>query len=267
VRRLRVGVCVDDGFMTPAPALRRAVREAGDALGRLGVEVAEFVPPDVPRAMAVYLALLSAPGTRWARRHLAGGASDRRVRDLARLGALPHWACAGLGGVLKALGQRRLGAMAGAVGRRGAAAYLDLVAERESYRARFLSALAKDRLDALVCPPSAHPALTHGASYELTAAASYSMLYNLLGVPAGVVAATCVRAGEECDRPRSRDGVDARAREVELASAGLPVGVQVVAPPWRDDVVLALMAALEEHFSAQPDYPAAPPFRVTGAAR
>jgi fatty acid amide hydrolase len=31
-----------------------------------------------------------------------------------------------------------------------------------------------------------------------------------------------------------------------MNSAGLPVGVQVAARPWREDIVLALMAALEE---------------------
>jgi fatty acid amide hydrolase len=33
----------------------------------------------------------------------------------------------------------------------------------------------------------------------------------------------------------------------------------VVARHWREDVVLALMQALEAEFRARPDYPAAPP--------
>jgi Asp-tRNA(Asn)/Glu-tRNA(Gln) amidotransferase A subunit family amidase len=52
---------------------------------------------------------------------------------------------------------------------------------------------------------------------------------------------------------------DITAREVELGSAGLPVAVQVVARHWREDVVLAVMATLEEHFKKQPDYPVEPP--------
>jgi fatty acid amide hydrolase len=35
----------------------------------------------------------------------------------------------------------------------------------------------------------------------------------------------------------------------------LPVGVQVVARHWREDIVLAVMAALEDHFRSTPDYP------------
>jgi len=36
-----------------------------------------------------------------------------------------------------------------------------------------------------------------------------------------------------------------------MNSAGLPVGVQVAARPWREDIVIALMAALEEQTSGE----------------
>jgi hypothetical protein len=64
-----------------------------------------------------------------------------------------------------------------------------------------------------------------------------------------------VRAGEESDRPPSRDLVERTARKVEKGSAGLPVGVQVAARHWREDIVLAVMSALEEYFRQQSDYP------------
>jgi len=44
-----------------------------------------------------------------------------------------------------------------------------------------------------------------------------------------------------------------------VCSVGLPVGIQVVACHWREDLVLAVMGALETRFRAQPDYPVAPP--------
>jgi fatty acid amide hydrolase len=91
----------------------------------------------------------------------------------------------------------------------------------------------------LLCPPNAHPALTHGGGRYLNVP-NYTMLYNLLGMPAGVVAATRVHTGEECDRSASRDVVQRAARAVEMGSAGLPVGVQVAARHWREDVVLAV---------------------------
>ena len=88
----------------------------------------------------------------------------------------------------------------------------------------------------------------------------YTALYNLLGYPAGIVPNTRVRPGEESDRAASRDILEQAARKVELGSAGLPVGVQVVARPWREHVALAAMQAIEHAARARADFPAAPQF-------
>ena len=66
-----------------------------------------------------------------------------------------------------------------------------------------------------------------------------------------------VRPDEESERPTSFDRVERIARATEHGSAGLPVGVQIVARHWREDVVLRLMQLVEEHFAQRPDYPAA----------
>jgi len=78
---------------------------------------------------------------------------------------------------------------------------------------------------------------------------------RLLGMPAGVAAASCVRPGEESDRVPSRDRMERKAAEVEKGSVGLPVAVQVAARHWREDIVLAVMSELEAHFRRQADYP------------
>jgi fatty acid amide hydrolase len=260
VRGLRVAAYTDDGFFPAAPALRRAVREAAAALRERGAEVEEFHPPDVPHAMRLYYGLLSADGAAWARRLLGRGRRDRRVSALIQLVRVPGWSRPVLAALARGLGQHCLADFLRSVGSRSTDRYWRLVDERTRYRARFLAALDAGRIDAILCPPNALPALPHGRSYDLLAAGvSYTALYNLLGMPAGVVAATRVRAGEESDRAPSRDLVERAARIVETGSAGLPVGVQVVARHWREDVVLAVMGALEEHFRAQPEYPGRPP--------
>jgi fatty acid amide hydrolase len=73
------------------------------------------------------------------------------------------------------------------------------------------------------------------------------------------VPVTRVRAGEESDRPKSRDMMDRVARESERGSASLPIAVQVIARPWRDHVALAAMEKIEAEARKQPDYPARPP--------
>lgn len=121
-----------------------------------------------------------------------------------------------------------------------------VVQQRDRYRERFAAAMASAGVDVLVCPPCSVPAFRHGTTRELgPASVSYTCLYNLLVYPAGVVSVTQVREDETSSRSRGRDKIFDTARTVDAGSAGLPVGVQVVASPNREDRVLAVMAALE----------------------
>src|SRR5262249_27221729 len=123
---------------------------------------------------------------------------------------------------------------------------------------RFRAALDQDEggpFDVIICPSCAVPAIPHGASRYLATAGSFNPLYNVLGYPAGVVPFSRVRAGEESPRRSSVDLVARAARQSEQGSAGLPLGVQVVARPWREHVALAAMRAIQVAARAHDDYP------------
>lgn len=256
---LRVGYYEDDGFFPASPAVRRAVREGAEALRARGVTVIPFTPPRIQEAMTLFFSILGADGGASAKEILGHDKRDRRVAGLLQIAALPNAVRPAVAALLDLAGQRRLAALFRAVKTLPTEGFWQVNAGTMRYRAAFSAALDKAGIDALICPPLATPALTHGATYYLATAASYAMLYNLLGMPAGVVAATTVRTGEESDRRKSSDIVERTALKVERNSAGLPVGVQVAARHWREDIVLAVMSALEAHFTAQPDYPAQPP--------
>jgi len=99
--------------------------------------------------------------------------------------------------------------------------WTELLEQLDRSRSKMLSFFEK--YDAIVCPPCAFSAPQHGATLkeDLDAAFSYSEVYNYVGWPAVVV----------------RGGTSAE---------GLPIGVQVVAPPWREDVALAIAHRLEK---------------------
>ncbi len=90
-------------------------------------------------------------------------------------------------------------------------------------RAKLLRRTITD-FDAIVCPVAPFSAQPHdsveNAKYELW---SYEAPVNLLGWPSAVV-----RAGSSPD--------------------GMPVGVQVIAPPWREDIALRLASIVESSF-------------------
>jgi fatty acid amide hydrolase len=257
LRGLRVGWYGDDGYAAAGPALRRAVGEAAAALGKLGVEVVEWQPPELDEAMRIYAGLMGADGLASVRRLLARGKVDPNVRMLTAIAPRGRLVRHFVAGLAKAAGQPRIAATTRSFGRIDADRYWQLVADRRAYRARFFAHLGK--LDALLCPPMPCAAFPHGGNLRMGLSNHYCALFNLLGLPAGVVQATRVRSSEECDRPASRELGTRALAQGEAGSAGLPVGVQVAARPWREDVVLALMSALEAHFRTQPEYPLSPP--------
>ena len=69
-------------------------------------------------------------------------------------------------------------------------------------------------VDLIVCPAMPQPAIRHGTSSDPAFGDTYSDVHNLTGFPAVVV-----RGG--------------------TSPEGLPIGVQLVARPWREDVALA----------------------------
>jgi fatty acid amide hydrolase len=83
------------------------------------------------------------------------------------------------------------------------------------------------------------------------------MLWNLVQFPAGVVPVKVVEA-HEARRDLPRDLLEKRAANFDRGSAGLPVGVQVVARPWREDLCLAVMAAIESEVRSDAAYPKTP---------
>ncbi len=255
LRGLRIAYWNDDGFFRPSPAIRRAVAEAADALREQGAHLLSIEPPQVPRAMQLYFGLISADGGANFRRLLQEDAPDPRISRLLRLAGLPRKWRRPVAWGFRRRNRLRLADMVLATGALSTDEYWQLVDERNRFSRDFLDRLRAQQVDGILCPPHALPALTHGSTEYLATAASYCLIPNLLDVPAGVVSITRVRPGEESDRPESRDPADRAASKVERNSAGLPVGVQVAALPWREDVALALMAALERSFSARADYP------------
>ena len=92
--------------------------------------------------------------------------------------------------------------------------YTALLEEIDLFRSEMLSFMR--HFDLIICPVCPFPAPAHGATLQdnTRIGFSHTATYNLTGWPAAVV-----RCG--------------------TSSEGLPIGVQAVARPWREDVALA----------------------------
>lgn len=258
VATLRVAYYADDGTFAVSPAVRRAVVEAAGMLAGQGAQVVEWRPPDAGWVIEQFFGIFTADGGKGLREVLAHEKKDPRIARLAAIAGQSRPTLAVLRGLLGLLGQRTTVAMLRSFGHKDTSHYWRLIDDQMRYRQRFAAALDGDEggpFDVIICPAHSLAAFPHGASSDLVLGGGYVALYNYLGYPTGIVPVTKVRAGEESTRKRSRDAAEKAARRSEKGSAGLPVGVQVVARPWREHVALAAMRTIEAAASAHDDYP------------
>jgi fatty acid amide hydrolase len=261
VSQLRVAYYSDDGTFTPAPAVQRAVREAAEALRSHGSQVTAWQPPHADQGMDLLYGIFAADGGALMQAMLG---KDKRTPQIAQLLTalrLPRSVVRAAVGLLQALGQKGTANGLRAFGYKDTAHYWQLVEAQLDYQSRFQDALDHDKggpFDVILAPVSPLPAFHHGNSRELLTAGAYACLYNVLGYPAGVVPFTHVRKDEEVGRKTSGDMVEKVALKTEQGSAGLPIGVQVIARPWREHVALAAMCALERLAQTRADFPQTP---------
>jgi len=131
----------------------------------------------------------------------------------------------GLESVLKDAGTQRVHPLMQRVlelqrqGAKSVAELGELVGRWDSFRREMLSWMSN--YDALLCPVCSFAGMEHGSTYNRLSCFSYTMTSNLTGWPAAVV----------------RGGTTEKA---------LPIGVQIIAQPWREDVALALAQVLQD---------------------
>jgi fatty acid amide hydrolase len=258
IEGLNVGMYTDDGVFPVSPAIRRAVEETAAVLKDYGAVIKPFDPPDVKESYLLFFAIFGSGANESLPRTLAGSPPNDLAKDFVRGLRLPGPLRRLVVWNMRRTGQKRMAEIVRALRPCSAEEYWKLVEQRNIFREKFLQALDSESIDAIICPPYASVAPPHGFTPRLSpAAGSYSNLYNLLGMPSGVVPVTVVGELEETDgnREGSRDPTDIAAEEVEKGSTGMPVGVQIVSRHWREDIVLKLMETLEEHFKKTDTYP------------
>ena len=82
--------------------------------------------------------------------------------------------------------------------------------------------------------------------------------WTLLNFPAGVVPVTRVRSDETSSYDGGEDRIAKKVRSIMEGSAGLPVGVQVVAKPFHEQALLTVMSAIESRVKTNEGYPVTP---------
>ena len=252
---------VPDGFCRASPACARAVEQSVDALRAQGHELVLFTPPRMIDALELFVSLTSADGYSTLLSHLRSDPVDRSL-FLTTLGPKIPWlvrapVCWLLSRVIADETMSRL------VYASRVKSVRELMAEqarRSELSSEALKTLwhGSNAFDFVLCPVQATPALKIGETADLSPLSGATFYWNVIDSSAGVVPVTKV------DRKRDAlpgDWLSARASTASKlvesrvykdgvydaeAMHGLPVGVQVVAPPHEDEKLLRFMRILDD---------------------
>lgn len=254
---LRVGLLTDVGGWPLAPAVSRGLHQAGEALRSQGVQVLDWThAPDTQEIINQFFAIVGATDFAFVRDILGEEDPLPLMEPTTRLTSMPAPMMTVLAQVLRLSGQRRLQNMALCTKTaRSADELLRVLHHRLELEISFRMAMVAADLDAILCPVAPIVAPVHGTTLDMADFWGPSLLFNVLGWPAGVAPVTAAAHSEQSVAAKSRDKAVRAVLGSARGSAGLPVSVQIAAPPWREDIVLSLMTAVEDACSTEADYP------------
>ncbi|KAG9341546.1 hypothetical protein JZ751_019052 [Albula glossodonta] len=215
---LRIGYYENEGYQLPSPSMRRALREVKDLLERAGHTLVPFTPPRISYVMHELL--------------IRGVLADRGETLLRNLKEGPTDPCLRSQTIIY-----------------------------NEYCFEFISEWRKKDLDVLLSPMLG-PAFNFRYCGKLTCALNFTMIYNLLNLPAGVVPVSTVTDADEeelkhykgnfgdlWDRVfKKSTAVTEQCWHLQAVSGaqGLPVAVQCISLPWRDELCLRFMREVEQ---------------------
>ncbi|XP_030062901.1 vitamin D3 hydroxylase-associated protein [Microcaecilia unicolor] len=246
---LRIGYYETDGFMMPVPSMRRAILETKQLLEAAGHTLVPFTLPRLDYAV-LELAMrgLAADGGSTFLKAFKGDFVDPTLKSQILLFKLPGWLKRLLSIVLRPLYPRIAKSLKNLA---GVSSVQDLWlqhVEATEYCHEFITEWNKLELDVMLCPLLS-PAQKIGYPGKLFAGICYTVLYNLLNFPAGVVPVTTVTEKDERELKHHqgyyKDPWDKQIVKAMEGGVGLPVAVQCVALPWQEELCLRFMKEVE----------------------
>ncbi|XP_053777458.1 fatty-acid amide hydrolase 1 [Desmodus rotundus] len=248
-RPLRVGYYETDNYTMPTPAMKRALLETKQRLEAAGHTLIPFLPNNIPYALeTLSIGGMFSDGGSSFLQNFKGDFVDPCLGNLILALKLPRWLKGLLAFLLKPL-LPRLSAFLSGMKSRSTGKLWELHHAIEVYRNSVIAQWRALDLDVLLTPMLG-PAMDLNASGKASGAVSYTILYNCLDFPAGVVPVTTVTIEDEAQMEHYRgyfgDIWDKVLWKAMKKSVGLPVAVQCVALPWQEELCLRFMREVEQ---------------------
>ncbi|XP_044532722.1 fatty-acid amide hydrolase 1-like [Gracilinanus agilis] len=245
---LRIGYYESDMFTMPGPSMKRAVLEMKVLLEAAGHTLVPFTPANIPRAVqTVMVSGLFSDGGQALLENFKGDTVDPCLGDLTTILKMPNWFKRLISLLIRPLFPR-LAVFLQSLKSKSAGELWDIQHKIEEYRYSVITQWKRQHLD-VVLAPMLSPALCINCPGKTSGAVSYTVLYNCLDFPAGVVPVTTVTLEDEIALEQYQgyfgDIWDQMLQKGLKNSVGMPVAVQCVALPWQEELCLRFMREVE----------------------
>jgi fatty acid amide hydrolase len=232
---------------------QRAVREVVEALKKQGHTLIKIEVPYVKETMSIASRIFLSDG--WVEPFVAISSGMKMIEPYKVLQIvyyIPHIVKQVIAMILDKLGKGRLALSLISSSPIPAKEIFVQANGQLVITSEFLKSLQEKGIQYLVSPGFGLPAPKHETTGELLTASFYTIMYNFLGMPAGTIPVTRVRKDEQTYTSKHDDPTTKFAVDCMAGSEGLPVGVQVVAMPYKDEECLALMQHVETIMKLRP---------------
>ncbi|GMR57879.1 hypothetical protein PMAYCL1PPCAC_28074, partial [Pristionchus mayeri] len=248
-RKFRIGFYSSDGLIDPLPGNQRVINEAVELLKARGHELVPFSLGDIVQetARGLYGTVFADGG-----QGIAEALRNEPLSDLMEplravvsthiyMKKLFGWICRYRDD--QAMSDFFLSQTTKAIDIQTA---IDRI---YASRKRLVQKMKDERIDLLLCPSTISPAVPHALPTQIPFTAVMSvMFWNAMDFPAGVVTTGSWTEADESalEDYQPKGFVEKAIKEGCKNSVGLPLSVQIVAPSFRDEMVMRVMADLYE---------------------
>ncbi|MBL4635394.1 MAG: amidase [Kofleriaceae bacterium] len=256
LRGMTIGIVDGDEYFQPCDTIKRAIRISKAALEEAGATVVSYTPVASRDIISTWIAALTSDGAKTMMKTLGPDKVIQQLKPSMQLLKLPRLLKASLRGIMKAKGEGRIAMLFDIIGEKSVAELWALTNRRTELRLAEFDAWNQQGIDVVVCPPHVVPAMQHGTSGDFALSLASMFRWTLFNFPAGVVPVTSVQKGET--GYMGTDRLAKRAISILKGSEGMPVGVQVVARPFHEEKLLAVMASIEADAKTRDGFPHTP---------
>jgi fatty acid amide hydrolase len=245
---LRVGIIKPfDNFIELCQSTRRAQQEAVEALRSTNIEIVEIDLTDIVEEMAtlMYVLFLKDKG-------LSSIYDDycdiqeplhQAYTSMSLLNSLDSKTLKNLIDENEGLSREVVTYKAALIGRENN--YLSLMIKQRKLIDEVIGRFRRADVEVAVAP-GLFPAVKIGTSDENSLSCAYTFIWNYINFPVGAIPITKVRESEQAYKSEFDDRLTDALKLTLKNSEGLPVGVQIAALPWKDELVVETMKIIDK---------------------